>query len=225
MCSRSSLAAALLLALTGGCGKPEAPATVSSSVADARKLLAEAGFPDGKGIPKLEVLYNTDEYHRQIAAAIQEMWRVNLGVTVELRNMEFPIMMGAVQRGDFEIARQGYIGEFADPLAFLELFTEDSRSNTTGWKSDRYEALVAGSNEEADPDGVPEALSWAEQGFGFLNPLVDIVPGRYLTSYLTEFGQLEPSSVGEVARTKYGLGTPAPAPSDTDRAHGTDPPE
>ena len=80
-------------------------------------------------------------------------------------------------------------------------------------------------NEEADPDGVPEALSWAEQGFGFLNPLVDIVPGRYLTSYLTEFGQLEPSSVGEVARAKYGLGIPAPAPSDTDRAHGTDPPE
>jgi methylthioribose-1-phosphate isomerase len=80
-------------------------------------------------------------------------------------------------------------------------------------------------NEEADPDGVPEALSWAEQGFGFLNPLVDIVPGRYLASYLTEFGQLEPSRVGEVARAKYGLGIPAPAPSETDRAHGTDPPE
>ena len=106
MCSRSSAAAALLLGLLGACGKGEPPAAVERSVADARKLLAEAGFPDGKGFPRLEVLYNTDEYHRQIAAAIQEMWRVNLGVDVELRNMEFPIMMGAVQRGDFQIAER-----------------------------------------------------------------------------------------------------------------------
>jgi len=61
-------------------------------------------------------------------------------------------------------------------------------------------------NEEADPDGVPEALEWANEGFGFLNPLVDIVPGKYLTSYVTEFGRLEPASVGGVAREKYGFG-------------------
>src|SRR6516162_1243035 len=150
MCSRSRLAALALLALAG-CGKAEPDAPAGPAVLHARRLLAEAGFPEGKAFPKLEVLYNTDEYHRQIASAIQEMWRVNLGVTVELRNMEFPIMMGAVQRGEFEIARQGYIGEFADPLAFLELFTEDSRSNSTGWSSRKYEELVAQSNEAADP--------------------------------------------------------------------------
>ena len=61
-------------------------------------------------------------------------------------------------------------------------------------------------NEEPDPDGVPEAVSWAEQGFGFLNPLVDIVPGTYLTGYITEFGRLEPTAVGDVARARYGFG-------------------
>jgi len=161
MCSRSS-AAVLFLALIAGCGRSDAPAAVSPSVVEARRLLAEAGFPGGKGVPKLEVLYNTDEYHRQIAAAIQEMWRVNLGVEVDLRNMEFPIMMGAVQRGEFEIARQGYIGEFADPLAFLELFTEDSRSNPTGWSSPRYEQLVAASNDAADPKERKRILEQAE---------------------------------------------------------------
>jgi ABC-type oligopeptide transport system substrate-binding subunit len=161
MCSRSRLAALALLAIAG-CGKAEPPAATDPKVLEARKLLADAGFPEGKGLPKLEVLYNTDEYHKQIASAIQEMWRVNLGATVELRNMEFPIMMGAVQRGDFEIARQGYIGEFADPLAFLELFTKDSGSNTTGWSSAEYERLVAESNDLADPAKRLETLARAE---------------------------------------------------------------
>jgi methylthioribose-1-phosphate isomerase len=61
-------------------------------------------------------------------------------------------------------------------------------------------------NEDPDPDGVPEAVGWAEQGFGFLNPLVDIVPGKYLTAYVTEFGRLEPAAAGDVARAKYGFG-------------------
>lgn len=68
-------------------------------------------------------------------------------------------------------------------------------------------------NEQPDADGVPEALTWAEQGYGFLNPLVDIVPGHYLTSFITEFGQLDPSAVGEVARSKYGFGTADPVPT------------
>jgi ABC-type oligopeptide transport system substrate-binding subunit len=162
MYSRSRLGVLFLLALAG-CGKSEPPAaTPDPKVAEAKKLLADAGFADGRGFPKLEVLYNTDEYHRQIASAIQEMWRVNLGVTVELRNMEFPVMMGAVHRGDFEIARQGYIGEFSDPLAFLELFTEDSRSNSTGWSSARFEELVAASNDTPNPAKRLELLAQAE---------------------------------------------------------------
>jgi methylthioribose-1-phosphate isomerase len=65
-------------------------------------------------------------------------------------------------------------------------------------------------NEEPDPDGVPEAETWAELGYGFLNPLVDIVPGKYLTSFVTEFGELEPAAVGEVARANYGFGNGDP---------------
>jgi methylthioribose-1-phosphate isomerase len=68
-------------------------------------------------------------------------------------------------------------------------------------------------NEEPDGDGVPETQSWAELGYGFLNPLVDIVPGHYLTSFITEFGELEPASVGEVARANYGFGAADPVPT------------
>lgn len=68
-------------------------------------------------------------------------------------------------------------------------------------------------NEQPDADGVPEAQTWADQGYGFLNPLVDIVPGHYLTSFITEFGHVDPSAVGEVARAKYGFGKAEPVPT------------
>jgi ABC-type oligopeptide transport system substrate-binding subunit len=170
MCSSARRLALLVLLLAAACGKKDPVASADPKTGEARKLLADAGFPEGRGFPKLEVLYNTDEYHRQIAAAVQEMWRVNLGVTVELRNVEFPVMMGLVQQGEFQIARQGYIGEFADPLAFLELFTEDSRSNTTGWRTERYEERIAASNESADPAARLRILGEAE------NHLLDEAP-------------------------------------------------
>src|SRR5690349_21986909 len=59
---------------------------LNDRVAYAKKLMTDAGYPDGKGFPKLELLYNTDEGHKKIAAAIQQMWRKNLGIDVELRN-------------------------------------------------------------------------------------------------------------------------------------------
>jgi ABC-type oligopeptide transport system substrate-binding subunit len=161
MSSRGS--ALLVLAALAACGKADPPAPASAlPVAEARKLLAEAGFPEGKGFPRLEVLYNTDEYHRQIAAAIQEMWRTQLGVAVELRNLEFPVFMGMVHRGEYDIARQAWIGEYADPLAFLELFASDSPTNTTGWSSRPYDELLERSHE-ADPPRRREILDQADR--------------------------------------------------------------
>ena len=90
------------------------------------------------------------------------------------------------------------------------------------WKlTDAIQPEIQEINKDPDPDGVPEALSWAAEGYGFLNPLVDIVPGKYLTSYITEFGELEPAAVGEVARAKYGFGNPHAAPTPATGAHAT----
>jgi len=161
--SSSARPLVLAVALLAGCGRKDSPPPAPPEVLEARKLLAEAGFPGGVGFPTLELLYNTDEYHQKIAAAIQEMWRVNLGVAVDLRNLEFPIFMGMVHRGEFDIARQAYVGEYADPYAFLELFSADSRSNSTGWQSPRYEELLASSEATSDPSRRREALEQAER--------------------------------------------------------------
>jgi translation initiation factor 2B subunit (eIF-2B alpha/beta/delta family) len=62
-------------------------------------------------------------------------------------------------------------------------------------------------NAEEDPDGVPEALEWKAAGFGYRNPLVDIVPGDALTGIISEAGIISPATVGQTAQAMYGIGT------------------
>lgn len=142
---RAGLAAILFLA---ACGKPAAPPAVAST--EPRKLLAEAGFPDGKGFPKLQLLYNSSESHKKLAAAVQDAWKRKLGVEIELVNMEWKVYLDRKDRGDYDIARSAWLGEYLDPHAFLDLFTKESGSNSTGWSSEDYEALIRASDAEPD---------------------------------------------------------------------------
>ncbi|HEY3225433.1 MAG TPA: ABC transporter substrate-binding protein [Planctomycetota bacterium] len=160
MSSRSSLPLVLVLA-AAACGKPaspaaqgapESPARPQASAADeARRLLAEAGYPDGKGFPEFEIIYNKAEWHTKIAAAIQEMWRSKLGIKVVTRNTEWKVYLDLVQKGRFDIARRGYFGEYIDPEAFLSLFTADSGYNSGGWTSAGYDRMIFQSDRELDP--------------------------------------------------------------------------
>ncbi len=153
---------AFALALLGGCGKAEPPPPAAAPP-EAARLLAEAGFPGGRGFPRLTVLYNTSESHRKIAAAIQEAWRKQLGIEVELANAEWKVFLDRVNRADFEIARRAWIGEYLDPHAFLDLFTKESGQNPTGWSSPDYERLIGASDVEPDPGRRLALLEEAER--------------------------------------------------------------
>jgi oligopeptide transport system substrate-binding protein len=129
-----------------------APAPMKSfNPAKARELLADAGFPGGKGFPKPELLYNDLEMHRKIAAAIQEMWRKHLGVEVELRQVEWKVYLDMQSRLEFDILRRGWIGDYNDPNTFLDLFTSRNGNNNTGWANPAYDALVFDAMKERDP--------------------------------------------------------------------------
>ena len=103
-------------------------------------LLAVAGC--GRSEPKLTLVYNTSETHKRVAAAVQEMWRTEAGVEVRLHNEEWKVFVDRVDRGDFQIARRAWLGEYMDPHAFLALFRRESGSNPTGWSSDAFERLM-----------------------------------------------------------------------------------
>ncbi|MCC5806684.1 MAG: peptide ABC transporter substrate-binding protein [Opitutales bacterium] len=108
----------------------------------ARRLLAEAGFPEGHGFPRKFLLFNTLEDHRKIAEAVVSMWNRELGIDFQLENKEWRVYLEAQSQLDFDLSRAGWIGDYMDPITFLELWTSDNGNNNTGWSNERYDELI-----------------------------------------------------------------------------------
>ncbi|WP_373047961.1 peptide ABC transporter substrate-binding protein [Vulgatibacter sp.] len=121
----------------------EPPQAPDHDPAAARRLLAEAGYgPGGNPFPQLTLTYNTDDRHKQVAEAIQQMWKKELGIDVALENQEWKVFMNNRTEGYFEIARAGWTGDFQDPYTFLSMFLSDSELNEAKWKNATYDRLV-----------------------------------------------------------------------------------
>jgi len=108
----------------------------------ARRLLAEAGYPDGKNFPPLTILYNTDEDHQKIALVIQQMWKKALNIQVKLENQEWKVFFASQRTGNYDIVRGSWAGDFYDPQNFLDVFRANNGNNRTGWANAEYEALM-----------------------------------------------------------------------------------
>ncbi|WP_027308600.1 peptide ABC transporter substrate-binding protein [Caloramator sp. ALD01] len=120
-------------------------------VQEAKRLLAEAGFPDGKGFPKITVMYNTSAGHQNIAQAIQAMWKENLGIDVELANQEWKVFQSTRNKKEYLIARHGWIGDYNDPMTFLDMWTSKSGQNDAGYNNPEYDKKVDAAKRESDP--------------------------------------------------------------------------
>ncbi len=116
-------------------------AALAGGVAEARQLLAQAGFPGGKGFPEIELLYNTSENHRAIAEAIQQMWKRNLGIEITLVNQEWKVYMDSQHTKNFTLQRGGWIADYVDPHVFLEIWVTSNGNNDTNWSNAEYDRL------------------------------------------------------------------------------------
>lgn len=126
---------------------------LEGGIEEARRLLAEAGYPGGRGLPPIEILYNTHESHRIVAETIQQMWRRNLGVETRLRNEEWKVYLDTQKTLSYDICRAGWIADYVDPHVFLEIWVTGNGNNDTGWSNAGYDrlfnaALVAKNDEE-----------------------------------------------------------------------------
>lgn len=108
----------------------------------ARHLLAEAGYPNGKNFPRLTLTFNTAEGQIFLATAIQEMWKKELNIDIELINIEWKVYLQKRREKDYQIARGGWIGDYNDPTTFLNLWTKNNPNNFTYWTNERYNQLL-----------------------------------------------------------------------------------
>ena len=135
------------------------------NIAEAQKLLAEAGYPGGKGFPEFTVLYNTNENHKKIAEYIQSQWAENLGVSIKLMNQEWKTYLASRRQHQFQVARAGWIGDYQDPNTFLDMFMTGGAMNGGQYANAEFDALVKKAATMADGKARMDTLRKAEQIF------------------------------------------------------------
>jgi oligopeptide transport system substrate-binding protein len=113
-------------------------------VARAQQLLAEAGFPGGRGFPTIGILYNTQDLHKRIAEVLADQLRQNLGIDVRPYNQEWQSYLATWRTDQYDIARGSWIGDYLDPNTFLDLFITNGSNNHTGFSSPTYDSLLRG---------------------------------------------------------------------------------
>jgi oligopeptide transport system substrate-binding protein len=161
----------------------------------ARELLAQAGYPGGKGFPTVSYLYDNKKLNEDIAVEIQSMLSQELGVHVELVKQEWKVYLNSTNRLDYDFCRSSWIGDYNDPTSFLECFVSNSGNNRTGWSNRTYDDLLSSAAKEADPQTRLNILAQAEDIL--LNQGTPICPLYFYMGIQiydgTKFGGIEPN--------------------------------
>jgi len=118
----------------------------------ARALMAEAGYPGGEGFPALRYIIVNRDSSKVFAEMVQEMWRRELGIEVVIANMEWKVLIDAMNNGHFDIFQLGWIGDYMDPITFLKIFITGGGNNRTGFSDPEYDRLLEQQARESDPD-------------------------------------------------------------------------
>jgi oligopeptide transport system substrate-binding protein len=145
----------------------------------ARKLLVEAGYPDGRGFPKIEILYNTDQAHQAIAELLRKQWQRELGIAASLRNEEWGSFQDAQQQLNFTVSRRAWVADYIDPNTYLDMYVTDGDNNNTGFSNPEYDKLIADAAREPDKTKRIEILQSAER---LLMEEMPIIPIYYYVS-------------------------------------------
>ena len=156
------------------------PSDMDGNIEKAKELLKEAGYENGEGLPTIELMYNSEGAHKDICQILQENL-AKIGINIELANQEWAVFLNTRQQGGYEIARQGWIGDYSDPMTFLDLFVTGGGNNDSGYSNPEYDALIAAAKVETDPDKRKEQLREAED---ILMDDMPILPIYYYTTVM-----------------------------------------
>lgn len=137
-------------------------ATYQANLEEANKLLDEAGYEDRSTFPVVTYLYNTSDNHKAIGEALQSQWKNGLGVEVKLENQDWSVFLQTRKDGDYEIARNGWISDYNDPMAFLDMWVTGGGNNDAQYSNPEYDAAIREANSTSDPAARMAAMHKAE---------------------------------------------------------------
>lgn len=137
---------------------------VKTDAAEAKALLEKGMKEEGYDkLPEVTLTYSTDDTHKKIAEALQQMFKENLGVDVKLANLEANVFATDQKALKFQLSRSSFLADYADPVNFLENFQTGHSMNRTGWTNAEYDQLIKDSKNESDEAKRFELLYKAEK--------------------------------------------------------------
>src|SRR5450830_558307 len=125
-----------------------------NDIATAKALLAQAGYPNGKGFPAFTLLFNTSNLNKSIAEAIQQMWKKNLGITCTLRSEEWGVFNDDMAHLNYDVVRRSPSADYMDPNTFLDMWVTGNGRNRTGYSNKAYDALIAKARVTVDTNSM-----------------------------------------------------------------------
>jgi oligopeptide transport system substrate-binding protein len=133
-----------------GCAGYQSPPGPKYDPDEARRLLAEAGYPGGKGFPLVTYLYKEGEENEDIAVELQSMLHQQLGINIALQRQEWKVYLNSVSNLDYDFARATWVGDYDDPNTFLDMFVTGGGNNETGFANPKYDQLIAEAGTQVD---------------------------------------------------------------------------
>lgn len=145
-----------------------------NNIEEAKRLFAEAGYPNGEGFPILE-LRSTPGYFTIICEAIQEMYKDNLGIDIFIKSEEYNTTYQAMVQKDYNLARSGWNADFSDPMSVLNFFSKTSAVNHTGFADEEFYNLMEFAAKTQNEKERMEALHKAEDILFDYMPVIPLI--------------------------------------------------
>ena len=157
-----------------------------TNVAQAKELLKEAGFENGAGFPTIELMINPG--HESIAEAVIYMWQQELGINATISQQDWAVFVETRNSGEYQVARHGWLGDYNDPISFLDMWVTGGGNNDVNFSNEEYDKLIEKVKASSDRE---ERITLMHQAEDILAEEMPIIPLYFYTDLYLKSDSLE----------------------------------